>query len=107
MMMKRIFISLGFVLLLLSFSSCTDGISITGGTIVAEGTSGAGIGSGSDTGTSCGAITITNGVTSVTARKTDATCSIGKGYGASCGTVTIGGVEYPGGITDDTYIYKP
>lgn len=86
-------------------SGCT-GISITGGTVEAEGTSGAGIGSGSDSGTTCGNITITNGVTRVTARKTDATtCSIGKGYGASCATVTIGGVEYSGGITTSPYTY--
>lgn len=87
-------------------SSCT-GISITGGTVEASGTFGAGIGSGSDTGTTCGNITITSGVTRVTARKTDATCSIGKGWYASCGTVTIGGVEYSGGITDNEYTYQP
>lgn len=87
-------------------SSCT-GISITGGTIEAEGTSGAGIGSGSDSGTTCGPVTITSGVTRVTARKSTATCSIGKGYGASCGTVTIGDVEYSGGITDNEYTYQP
>lgn len=88
-------------------SSCT-GISITGGTVEASGTAGAGIGSGSDSGTSCGPVTITSGVTSVTARKTDATCSIGKGYGASCGTVTIGGTVYWNGSAyqngGDTYL---
>ena len=87
-------------------SSCT-GISITGGTVEASGTAGAGIGSGSDTGTSCGPVTITSGVTSVTAQKTTATCSIGKGYGASCGTVTIGCVVYSGGITTSSYTYQP
>ena len=87
-------------------SGCT-GISITGGTVEAEGTYGAGIGSGSDSGTTCGDITITSDVTSVTARKTGATCSIGKGYGASCGTVTIGGVAYPDGITASPYTYQP
>ena len=87
-------------------SSCT-GISITGGTVEASGTAGAGIGSGSDSGTSCGPVTITSGVTSVTAQKTTATCSIGKGYGASCGTVTIGGVVYSGGITTSPYTYQP
>ncbi len=87
-------------------SSCT-GISITGGTVEAESTSGAGIGSGSDSGTSCGAITITSGVTRVTARKSTATCSIGKGYGASCGTVTIGGVKYSDGIITSPYTYQP
>ncbi len=87
-------------------SGCT-GISITGGTVEASGTAGAGIGSGSDSGTTCGPVTITSGVTSVTAQKTDATCSIGKGYVASCGTVTIGGTEYPGGITTSPYTYQP
>ena len=88
-------------------SGCT-GISITGGTVEASGTAGAGIGSGSDSGTSCGPVTITSGVTKVTAQKTTATCSIGKGgYGASCGTVTIGGTEYPDGITTSPYTYQP
>lgn len=86
--------------------NCT-GISITGGTVEASGTAGAGIGSGSDSGTSCGPVTITSGVTSVTAQKTTATCSIGKGYVASCGTVTIGGTEYPDGITTSPYTYQP
>ena len=86
--------------------NCT-GISITGGTVEASGTAGAGIGSGSDSGTSCGPVTITSGVTSVTAQKTTATCSIGKGYGASCGTVTIGVTEYPDGITTSPYTYQP
>ncbi len=86
--------------------NCT-GISITGGTVEASGTAGAGIGSGSDPGTSCGPVTITSGVTSVTAQKTTATCSIGKGYVASCGTVTIGGTEYPDGITTSSYTYQP
>ena len=86
--------------------NCT-GISITGGTVKASGTAGAGIGSGSDSDTSCGPVTITSGVTSVTAQKTTATCSIGKGYVASCGTVTIGGVVYSGGITTSPYTYPP
>lgn len=84
--------------------NCT-GISITGGTIEAEGTSGAGIGSGSDSGTKCGDITISGGT--VTARKSSAPCSIGKGDWASCGTVTIGGTEYPDGITTSPYTYQP
>lgn len=87
-------------------SGCT-GISITGGTVEASGTAGAGIGSGSDSGTSCGPVTITSGVTKVTAQKTTATCSIGKGYVASCGTVTIDGTEYPDGITTSPYTYQP
>ena len=43
----------------------------------------------------------------VFARKSGATCSIGKGYGASCGTVTVGGVVYPDGITASPYTYQP
>lgn len=87
-------------------SGCTE-ISITGGTVVATGTSGAGIGSGSNSGTTCGNITITSSVTSVTATKASATCSIGKGRYASCGTVTIGDVEYPDGIPTSPYTYQP
>lgn len=87
-------------------SGCS-GILITGGTVNASSVSGAAIGSASDTGSSCGDITITNTVTQVTATKSGSTCSIGKGYGASCGTVTIGGTVYPDGITDSSYIYKP
>ena len=49
----------------------------------------AGIGSGFY-GASCGDITITSGVTSVTATKgMDAPNSIGAGASSSCGTVTI------------------
>lgn len=76
------------------------------GSLEADGTGcGAGIGSGSDSGTTCGDITISGGT--VTARKSSAPCSIGKGYGASCGTVTIGGVVYSGGITISPYTYPP
>lgn len=71
-------------------------ITISGGTITATGgKNAAGIGSGNDS--KCGAITITNGVTHVTATKGDlASNSIGAGGGnqASCGTITIGGTEY-------------
>lgn len=77
--------------------------------------SGAGIGGGS--GLRCGNIeiqggdiTITDGVTLVTAKMgNDADNSIGAGYAkdyhfkASCGTVTIGGTEYWG--ESDTYSY--
>ena len=65
-------------------------ITIFGGTVTATGGKyAAGIGSGYN-GASCGAITITTGVTSVTATKgKDATNSIGAGIGSSCGTVTI------------------
>ena len=74
-----------------SNGSCGS-ISITGGTVNATGgTNAAGIGSGH----SCGDITITNGVTQVTATKgSGAINSIGRGYGGSCGTVSIGGVQY-------------
>ena len=78
-----------------SISICGD-ITITGGTIEATGGNGAaGIGSGyrgnSNGITSCSGITITDGVTSVTATKGDgAPNSIGAGADASCGTVTFG-----------------
>ena len=88
-------------------------ITINAGTITATGgLYAAGIGSGAYA--SCDNITITNGVTRVTATKgTIAPCSIGKGYGTSslpstCGTVTIGGVDYgTDGITDSPYTYTP
>lgn len=70
-------------------------ITISGGTITATGgENAAGIGSGNDS--KCGAITITNGVTRVTATKGYlAPNSIGAGRGnASCGTITIGGTVY-------------
>ncbi len=98
-----------------SGTSCECGyINITGGTVTATGGRyGAGIGSGYDN-SSCGTVTITSGVTSVTATKgMDAPYSIGKGADgssnpSSCGTVTIGGVVYAGGITDSPYTYpKP
>ena len=77
-------------------TSCGN-ISITGGTIIATGGPYcAGIGSGCNS--NCGAITITSGVTSVTATKgSNAYNSIGKGWGntaSSCGTVTIGGIVF-------------
>ena len=54
----------------------------------------AGIGSGYSN-ASCGNITITSGVTSVSATKGgSAPHSIGTGYYGSCGTVTIGGTVY-------------
>jgi len=66
-------------------------ITISGGTVTATGgDEAAGIGTGNYG--SCGNITITDGVTSVTATKGfDAVNSIGAGYHGSCGTVTIGG----------------
>ena len=97
-----------------SGQSCECGyINITGGTVTAKGGRyGAGIGSGYDN-SSCGNITITSGVTRVTATKgMDAPCSIGKGADGSsnpstCGTVTIGGTEYAGGIAESPYTYQP
>ena len=74
-------------------ASCVS-IDITGGTVTATGgTNAAGIGTGQ--GSSCGPITITDGVTQVTAIKgEDAPNSIGAGLEGECGTVTIGGMEY-------------
>ena len=79
-------------------NSCGN-IVIEGGTINAEGRGkAAGIGGGE--GSSCGYITITDGVTKVTATKGEsAPNSIGAGSDGSCGTVTIGGTV--GAITDD------
>ena len=73
-----------------SSSSCGD-ISINGGTVFATGGySGAGIGSSGGT---IGDISISSGVTSVTATKgSSATNSIGLGDGGTCGPVTIGGL---------------
>ena len=56
----------------------------------------------------CGNITITNGVTSVTAIKGGGSpCSIGRANSGSCGTVTIGGKVYADGISTSPYTYKP
>ncbi len=81
-------------------------IEIQGGTIIATGGySAAGIGGGDNA--SCGYITITTGVTSVTATKLDpdAPYSIGAGYQGSCGTVTIGGTV-TGPISTNPYTYE-
>ena len=86
-------------------------ITIEGGTITAiGGYCGAGIGSGcgdwSSQSANCGDITITSGVTSVTATRGElAPNSIGKGKDASCSTVTIGGKA--GAIERSTYYYIP
>ncbi|MBQ6741315.1 MAG: hypothetical protein IJR04_01845 [Bacteroidales bacterium] len=92
-------------------SSCGN-ITISGGTITATGGEYAsGIGSGSYDyweidNSSCGNITISGA--HVTATKGGGSPnSIGKGYGASCGTVTIGGTEYPDGISESPYTYEP
>lgn len=64
-------------------------ITISGGTVTAIGKNG-GVGIGSGWSGDCGTITITSGVTSVTATKGEgATNSIGAGDGGTCGTVTI------------------
>lgn len=81
-------------------------ISITGGTVIATGGSdAAAIGGGNNSGT-CGTITITDGVTSLTAIKDNlAPNSIGDGeISGTCGTVTIGGT-ITGNITDSPYTY--
>ena len=81
-------------------------IVIEGGTIIATGGRGAaGIGSGKNN--YCGKITITNGVTSVTAKAgTGAPYSIGSGSNSSVGTVTIGGVV-TGSIPQSPFTYTP
>lgn len=76
-------------------TSVCGNITISGGTVKAiGGIMAAGIGCGDDEGEvdKCGAITITTGVTKVTATKgKDAPYSIGKSYDYStCGTVTFG-----------------
>ena len=90
--------------------SCGN-ILISGGTVTATGgENAAGIGGGrgynNSTFSSCGTITITSGVTKVTATMGDgAPYSIGAGRYGTCGTVTIGGVE--GAITTSPYTYDP
>ncbi len=90
-------------------------LDLTGGDIN-KGTGAAAIGTGH--GGTCGNITITEGVTSLTATKSgSATHSIGKGSGGTCGTVTIGGTVYWDGssyqnggdtyLTQSTLIYEP
>ena len=91
-----------------SGQSCECGyITISGGTITAQGGGGgAGIGSGAFNYARCGDITITSGVTKVTATMGEyGTNSIGAGTEGYCGTVTIGGTEYAGGITTSPYTY--
>ncbi len=109
-----------------SLSSITCGnILINGGTVNATGgESAAGIGTGyADTASdpnSCGTITITDGVTRVTATRGTGGLhmSIGLGWHASsCGTVTIGGTVYWDGsayqnggdtyLTQSTLTYQP
>ena len=97
--------------------SVCGNITISGGTVTAIGKQySPGIGAGGSwfNGGSCGNITITSGVTKVTAIKgvsdnpSDPTTpnSIGSGLNVtSCGTVTIGGVEYPDGVAESPFIY--
>ena len=85
-------------------------IVIEGGTITANaGSYASGIGGGRFG--SCGTVTVTDGVTSVTAKRSipDSRC-IGKGQEGSCGTVTIGGTVYSDGATPNqtdnkTFVY--
>ena len=86
------------------YGSCGD-ITISGGTVTATGGEmSAAIGSGYGS-ASCGKITITDGVTKVTATAGSfSPNSIGAGdYGSTCGTVTIGGNV--GVITVSPYTY--
>ena len=88
------------------FASCGN-ILIKGGNITATGGNGsAGIG-GSFEG-SCGDITITDGVTRVTATADGhSPCCIGKGQNGSCGTVKVGNTIFSDGITSDSFTYQP
>lgn len=105
-------------------SNCST-IDISGGTVNATGYGlASGIGCGREHST-CGAITITSGVTSVTATKggdSETATSIGKNGWSSttCGTVTIGGVVYwdgsayqnggddaTTGLKHSPYVYAP
>ena len=104
------------------FSNCTTSIcgdiTISGGTVTATGGEfaaaiGTGVAGSGDHVSKCGNITITSGVTKVSAtRGTNAPKTIGKGgvtgfYG-TCGTVTVGGTEYADGIWENgTYTYQP
>ena len=87
---------------------CGD-ILISGGTVSATGgQDAAGIGSG-DEGT-CGNITITTGVTQVTAKKVSGFETIGRGGNGYCTNVSIGGTVYWNGSAyqngGDTYLLK-
>ena len=90
--------------------SCGN-ILISGGTVTATGgESAAGIGGGRGNNnkylSNCGTITITTGVTKVTATKGEyAPNSIGAGEYGNCGIVTIGGNT--GAISESPYTYQP
>ena len=92
-----------------SYGKCGN-ITISGGTVEATGANkSAGIGGGSGSSNKCGAITITTGVTKVTATKgKDALYSIGRGNSSgTCGTVTIGGdaTTYAAGVAESPFVY--
>ena len=93
-----------------SMGKCGN-ITISGGTIEATGANkSAGIGGGNNSTNTCGTITITTGVTKVTATKGEgAPYSIGRGHssGSICGTVTIGGdaTTYAAGVTASPFVY--
>ncbi len=87
-------------------------ITISGGTVTAAGgDNAAGIGSGesySGKPNTCGDITVTADVTSVTATKgKNTTNSIGAGKDGTCGTVTIGGdaTTYAAGVAESPFVY--
>ena len=89
-----------------------SGGTVSGGTVTAAGgDNAAGIGSGeSNSGNTntCGDITVTTDVTSVTATKgKNATNSIGAGNSGTCGTVTIGGdaTTYAAGVAESPFVY--
>ena len=83
-------------------SSCA-GIIITGGSVTAKSYNGPAI--GSNTMGMCGNITISSGMTYVSAETSNSSYTIGPGTDSTCGTVTIGGVT--GYITEKTYVYAP
>ena len=71
-----------------SFQNDCGNIVIEGGNITAKGSTGAGIGGGSN-GHSCGTITISGGT--ITATGGDNAAGIGSGQNGSCGAITISG----------------
>ena len=86
-------------------SGC-DGITISGGTVTATGGQYS-VGIGAGYWSKAVNVTITNGVTKVTAIKgSEAPNSIGASKRADNGTVTIGGTV-TGNITESPYIYEP
>ena len=94
-----------------SVSGACGDIEITGGTVyaTAEGRNAAGIGCGKSS--SCGNITITDGVTKVVATKgSPSKDSIGSSSGRSCSSVTIGDIKYWDGNNylngGDTYLTR-